>query len=172
MVRMVGNGNVIDTVMVEKGIFVINGEVDEPTLVTLYDSSRAVATLILEEGEIRLDGELTDEDGNPSFPTVIGTVSNNAMTLRMELCRSLVERYNRNSTSDKERHLILDTLNRVSVREAMSKNLDNLYGVMMLKTLVESKDFRKDEVDEYIGFFTPEMQKTKLMSTVREAAKR
>ncbi len=160
--------NAIDSTVVKDGSFRLKGQTQEAAIRMLRDARGEGATfsalLILEPGRI----VVTDDPENPYRKLVSGTPSNDASAAYGAASSALVKEY-RDPETDQERRAAIEEEYSALTRKSVEENRDNLFGALILAQEL-GYELSGRELLEEIAAFTPEIQRTALLTQLREQA--
>ena len=160
--------NAIDSAVVKNGSFRFKGRTQEAAIRMLRDARGEGATfgalLILEPGRI----VVADDPENPYRKLVSGTPSNDASAAYGAASSALVKEY-RDPETDQERRAAIEEPYSALTRKSVEENRDNLFGALILAQELGYELSGQELLDE-IAAFTPEMQRTTLLTQLREQA--
>ena len=165
MVYLRDREELLDSAAVENGVFRMEGTIEEPRAVYLYDNREPAAAglrfyLILEPGEIRI-APAADE----GHYEAVGSPANDACAEVNARRRALMAEYRDEATSDERRGEIVEEFTNISF-EGAKRYSDNLFGVTLLQDVLYYHTAA--ELQELIDGFTPALQNHPMMEQIKE----
>ena len=159
----------IDSAVVENGVFRMEGTVESPRVAYLYDRSEPAAAemrvyVILEAGQIRV---VPAADAGQY--EAVGSPANDACAEISGRRRALIEEYRQEETSDERREEIVEEFTNLGLEGIKTYN-DNLFGVVLLQDAVYN--CTAGELQEMIDGFAPAMQNHPMMEQIKEYVSR
>ncbi len=143
------------------GLFTMKGNLEGPDQVSLVNAKGRVTSFFVEPGTI------TIRQGEQSV-LVTGTPANDAAAAFNEAMSGLVkESRSLGEEATEEQREALHKRYRTLQEEAVSANLDNLFGVQMFAYVSGESEKSVRELLDVIALFSPEMQQTELMERTR-----
>ena len=160
--------NILDSAAVKEGVFRFKGTAEEPQMALLRDardeSATFVALLLLEPGTIQVN----DDPENPMRKRVTGTPANDASTLYNDTAYQLITEF-RDSSTTEERRAAIEKEYADLAHVAVEQNRNNIFGAMLLADQM-SYELSGQELLDQIAQFSPEMQKTKVLTDLKAHA--
>ena len=160
--------NTIDSVLIENGkSFRFKGVKCEPTLAKLVlENKKAVTYLFVESGKVSVEGDVEKREVK-----VAGTPLNDKLTAWNERSSELYKAYMEAAKAkDKERQDALDKEYDALGMESFTQNLDNLFGVFMLRQI--SSTLSAAEVLKYVEQFPVEVKSLEIVERIKTKAER
>jgi len=167
LVDMWASRSVIDSVEVKDGFYKLKSSKWEPTFAQLvHTSGRQIAHLFVEPGKIQII-----DDFEKGVVKVVGTPANEAYEGMITRSRELSNRYreavNANDSAAAEK---IEAEYDAMQQEGFEKNLDNVFGLFMLRQLAYSESAAKTL--KTLERLSPEMQANKMAVKIKDSAER
>ena len=153
------SGEVIAETDAIDGKFEISGTAEIPSLAILNNNDEPLTILVLEPGEIIVDGTGIDFQ-------VTGTVSNDNSAAFNVAQYELMERYYQ-AENDDQRKAISDEMDQL-VNSTIDANLDNYFGLFLLTNI--SSSWSGSQTLAKLDQFSPTILNTSLAGEIREFA--
>lgn len=157
-------GEPVDSAEVKKGKFAFKGNAAEPAVYFIGTLEEPFAIILLENGNIKVNGDLGAHDGI----RVTGTVANDRNDAFTNKRNDLVERYYA-ATDVTEREIIVEQDKSMSYA-AVNDNTDNFFGVYMINEMFY--DMEAGEILRKLDELLPEMQATSMAKELRANAEK
>lgn len=167
LVDMWASRSVIDSVELKDGFYKFKSADYEPTFAQLvHTSGRQVGYLFVEPGKIQVLDNY--EEGSVK---VSGTPANEAYREMMERSRELSSKYReavgaKDSATAEKIEAEYDAMQ----QESFDKNLDNVFGLFMLRQLAYSESAA--QILKTLERLSPEMQANKMAIKIKDSAER
>lgn len=159
----------LDSAAVENGVFQFQGKAEQPAMRYLSDSKEGVSPtfntmIIVEPGVITV----TDNTEVPHQKIVAGTPANNASATYWDVSRALIQEF-RDTTATEQRRMEIEKEYNALARTTVESNIGNYFGAILLAQQL-AYELTGSELIEYIGRFSPEMQKMEILVTLKQTA--
>ncbi len=153
---------VIDSVEVKDGFYKFKSNSYEPTFAQLvHNSGRPIARLFVEPGKIRVV-----EEYDKGVVRVVGTPANEAYDAMMTRNKELSDRYrNAVKANDQAEAEKIDAEYEAMLQECFDNNLDNIFGIFMLRQLAYSKTAA--ETIKALELLSKDMQANKMAVKIK-----
>lgn len=159
-----GQGAAMDSTRATEGKFQFTGSVETPHEAYLQNGGNTFFLFFLENDDIQIAGDMTQITNIRAT----GNAANEALFAHTAKRNEMIREFFKPETTDERKEELMQQDSLLTL-ETIRDNRDNSYGVFLLNTELTA-GLTPDQILEEIELFTPEMQRTKTLKSLKAKA--